>query len=287
MTLFTLLTDAANEIGITPPTSVVGSTTLETKQLLALAYREAETLRMGFDWPQLTKEYTFSTANGTANYALPADFDRFALGTFWDRTNHWELLGPITATEWQQIKSGVVSSAPRRRFRVKGVQDNRFYLDPTPTSTDTLVFEYISQNWILPLVWTASATFTADAYCSYNGNIYKTSSGGVTGSTAPTHITTTPTSDGGVPWTYQSAYTTFNADTDTVVLKERLVGLGVQWRFKRAKGLEWESLKREYDDAVRLELVGYKGARELDMTGRSQYPLFLSGLNIPDSGFGV
>lgn len=287
MTLLTLLTDAANETGITPPTSVVGSSNLETKQLLSLVYREGEHLRMAYDWPQLTKEYTFSTTNGTAAYALPDDFERFANGTFWDRSHHWEMMGPISAIEWQQIKSGTATSAPRRRFRIKGASDTRFYLDPTPTSTDTLVFEYISQNWILPLEWSASATFTAGSYCSYNGNIYKTSSGGVTGSTAPTHTTSTPTSDGGVTWTYQSSYVSFSADTDTLVLKERLVGLGVQWRFRRAKGFEWESYKAEYDAAVKLELAGYRGARELDMTARGLFPRFISGLNVPDTGFGV
>ncbi len=50
-------------------------------------------------------------------YAMPSDFDRLIDRTDWDKSQHWEMLGPETAQQWQWLKSGFISSGPRIRFR--------------------------------------------------------------------------------------------------------------------------------------------------------------------------
>lgn len=167
---------------ITAPISIVGSSDEQSLRLLALAHREGKELRSRFSWPQLQREKTITTVAGQESYALPPDLERFTFNAEWDRTNHWELLGPSSPQEWQWRKSGVSASVPRYRFRIKGVTNNRVFIDPTPaTSGIVLVFEYVSTNWILPVTWTTGTVFLANKYCSYNGNIYSTSGGGVTG----------------------------------------------------------------------------------------------------------
>lgn len=96
-------------------------------------------------WEVLQKEYTFSQVVSQAAYNFPTDLGKFADYTCWDRTNFWDLRGSLSAQEWQRYKSGIQSTTPRQRFRVKLGQ---IYIDPTPTVTDALVIEYLSNQWV-------------------------------------------------------------------------------------------------------------------------------------------
>lgn len=55
MTLLTICQDAANEIGVPSPSTVVGSTDTTNIQLLAAANREGKNLVAGYDWQTLIK----------------------------------------------------------------------------------------------------------------------------------------------------------------------------------------------------------------------------------------
>jgi len=150
-TLLELVQAFCNETGLSEPSSVIGNTDDQTKQILALANREgAELAGMagGFGgWQNLHTEYTFTTVASQADYALPSDLEYFAQRTFWDGSKRWELLGPIAAQEKQLLRYGFVATGPRRKFYIK---DNKLYIDPTPTETgETVAFDYYSKNWVL------------------------------------------------------------------------------------------------------------------------------------------
>lgn len=110
------------------------------------------------------------TAAGTAaqisfcktKYAMPSDFDRLIDRTEWDKSQHWENLGPETGQQWQWLKSGFIASGPRVRFRPLG---GYFQVWPPMTSADLMGFEYVSTSWVsvtgAPLTPTKSA-FTVD-----------------------------------------------------------------------------------------------------------------------------
>jgi hypothetical protein len=70
----------------------------------------------------------------------------FISASMWDRNFRWQMLGPISAQEWQTIVSGICPVGPRIRFRVMG---NKFYIQPPPgpTQTDVIAYEYISNAW--------------------------------------------------------------------------------------------------------------------------------------------
>ena len=53
MTLLTICQDAAKEIGVPSPTTVIGSTDTTNIQLLAAANREGKNLVSGYDWQVL------------------------------------------------------------------------------------------------------------------------------------------------------------------------------------------------------------------------------------------
>ena len=162
--LLELVQDACYEMGIPAPSAVIGSTDFQVQQLLALSNRGGKELaaRQGRDggWPQLVKEYTFTTVISTAAYDFPSDLQYFVNTTQWDRTQKWPVRGPVSPQEWQVLKSGTVGSAgPRTRFRIKAGQ---LYLDPTPSAADDLVIEYYSTGWCESSVGTAQTRWAAD-----------------------------------------------------------------------------------------------------------------------------
>ena len=91
-------------------------------------------------------------------YPMPTGFDRLVDRTHWDKSNHWEVLGPETAQQWQWLKSGWIASGPRIRFRVLG---DLYQIWPPLSSEDYMGFEYITKYWVLA---TAGATPTKDSF---------------------------------------------------------------------------------------------------------------------------
>jgi hypothetical protein len=241
-----------------------------------------------FPWPELEREYTFTLSTSTASYALPPDYDSRQNLTLWNRTQARPLIGPVDAVAWQTSKSGLVASLPDQRFRVKGWTDTQFFIDPTPTSGEngqTCVFEYISRTTIRPITWAASLVFGANTYCSYNGNIYKTTAGGTAGSTAPTH-TTGSASDGTVTWVYQTAaFESFTLDTNEVILDNSLIIDGAVWRFKRERGLDYEALQKEAEDNIEISKTRLLGADVISYRDDGQYYPVLGLRNYPQQDF--
>lgn len=114
-----------------------------------------------------------STYSGTSSvvvvrdtFDIPVDFQWFLNRTMWDRTNHWELIGPMSpqADEWQ--RSGIVSVGPRKRWRQVGLPQTCWRIWPPPSATpdypSTLVFEYVSDYWVKAADGTLKGSFTAD-----------------------------------------------------------------------------------------------------------------------------
>jgi hypothetical protein len=75
---------------------------------------------------------------------MPSDYDRKIDRTDWDKTKHWEMLGPETAQQWEWLLSGYISTGPRIRYRIFG---GYFQIWPMVTTADTLGFEYVSNAW--------------------------------------------------------------------------------------------------------------------------------------------
>lgn len=78
-------------------------------------------------------------------YALPAGYDRTIDRTEWDKSQHWEQLGPETAQQWQWLKSGFISTGPRVRYRILG---GLYQIWPALGTDDLLGLEYVSNLWV-------------------------------------------------------------------------------------------------------------------------------------------
>ena len=92
-------------------------------------------------------------------YTLPPDFERITDRTQWDKSKHWEALGPESAQQWQWLKSGYISTGPRIRWRIL---DNQFQIWPPMNTNEYLGWEYRSKGWARAVDNTVKNSFTED-----------------------------------------------------------------------------------------------------------------------------
>src|SRR3990167_808342 len=94
-----------------------------------------------------------ATASGTAVsltfsqvlFAPASDFDRQVDRTQWDKSKHWEMLGPSTPQQREWLRSGFISTGPRIRYWYMG---GFFQIWPPLGATESLSYEYVSKYWI-------------------------------------------------------------------------------------------------------------------------------------------
>jgi hypothetical protein len=90
---------------------------------------------------------------------LPPDYETITDNTHWDKTKHWQMLGPVDAQQWQWLKSGYISTGPRVRWRILG---NTFQIWPPYNTQEYLGFEYRSKGWVRSSTDQVKNSFTAD-----------------------------------------------------------------------------------------------------------------------------
>ena len=233
MTLLTSCQEAAKIIGITAPDAVTASTDTSVIQLEAAVNEECRAQVRKYKWEVLIKEGSHTTLAAESQGAMTSiasDFGRFSNNTLWNRTTDRKYYGPITGSEWQEIKA-VVSGGITNYFRIR---TGNLLMNPTPTAGQSVNFEYVSKNWV-------------------------DTSGGSTANADK-----------------------FSGDSQTTVLEEELIVLGVVWRFLKLKGLPYEQQFMDYQTRL-TEYTNQDGAKPiLRMAGPSR--AFLA-LNVPEGNF--
>lgn len=112
----------------------------------------------------LTNSATASTAGATLSFSqtkfsMPSDYDRQIDGTHWDKSQHWIMLGPETAQQWEWLTSGYISTGPRVRYRIFG---GYFQIWPPQGVAHQLGFEYLANSWALSAANVAKTSLTVD-----------------------------------------------------------------------------------------------------------------------------
>jgi len=157
LSLLSICTNAANNVGVSAPGAIFGNSDPSAKRLLQMARRTGISLMKRANWTALTVEHVF-IANGTSIYTLPSDFRSLINDTMWDRTRFWKMRGAMSPQQWQNYKSSIIGRATiERRWRLKlpggdaaGATVN-FQIDPdigTADHTSIFVYEYVSKNWV-------------------------------------------------------------------------------------------------------------------------------------------
>ena len=112
----------------------------------------------------VNQDFSASAAGATAyfqkiKYSLPSDYESLVPRTMWDRSKHWEMLGPEDAQQWEWLLSGYISTGPRIRWRLLG---EYFQIWPGMSTAEYLGFEYRSKGWAAAADGTVKNSFTAD-----------------------------------------------------------------------------------------------------------------------------
>jgi hypothetical protein len=160
-------------------TTVNGSTTLTFEAGTDLSNVTSQWQLSGYNIPQDT--YVVSANNNTkvvvmsqmasasgigsvvcaqTAYDLPDDFETMTNRTHWDKSKHWEMLGPEDAQQWQWLKSGYISTGPRVRWRIL---DNQFQIWPIMNTQEYLGWEYRSKGWARSAANAIKNSFTVDS----------------------------------------------------------------------------------------------------------------------------
>ena len=159
-------------------TTVNGSTTLTFAAGTDLSNVTSQWQLSGYNIPQdtyvvsannSTKVVVMSqmaTGSGTQSvvcaqtaYNLPPDFETITDRTQWDKSKHWEMLGPEDAQQWQWLKSGYISTGPRVRWRIL---DGQFQIWPIMNTQEYLGWEYRSKGWARSATGAVQNSFIQD-----------------------------------------------------------------------------------------------------------------------------
>jgi len=297
-TMLQMVQQVAAELNLAVPTYVVGNQSQDVQQILALMNAAGYDLVKEYDWQSLQVQYRFYTqaincnatsvngsttlavdagvditavdrqwgitgnninqdtqvvsvsgqdilmsqmASGTGNgavvlaqtaYDLPFDFESITDRTQWDKTKHWEALGPEDAQQWQWLKSGYISTGPRIRWRIL---DNQFQVWPPMNTNEYLGWEYKSKGWVRA-------------------------------------------ADGAVK-------NSLTADSDTIVLDDRVTVLLTKMKYWGIKGFDTTLLQQDYQRYLSVAKSTDKGAANLSF---APYPskVLIGYANIPDTGYG-
>lgn len=168
-------TQAINTTG----TTVEGSNVLHIDQNIDLSAVSTQWQITGYNINQDTNVVTVNNttkdivmsqmASGTGSgnivlsqtaYDLPPDFETITDRTQWDKSKHWEALGPESAQQWQWLKSGYISTGPRIRWRIL---DNQFQVWPPMNTNEYLGWEYRSKGWARSSAGAIKNSFTQDS----------------------------------------------------------------------------------------------------------------------------
>lgn len=239
MNVLEILQNACQQIGIPAPTNFTATDT-NTLQLYAL-FRDVHTyLRNQRIWPQMKSTHEFALVANQQFYPLPENFFAALLGTQYDETTKFPVIGPLSDAQFSMREYGLAGFTPFPAFRIFGPDANpysaggQFQVWPMPTAAgNTLVFEYQWKNIFLPKNWTPSTAYTSGNLVNASGNIYECTTSGTSGLVAPTGRSLTPVANGtaAFKW-YPGAYESIQQTTDLSAFDPEVVIAGFKaWYF--------------------------------------------------------
>lgn len=144
--------------GVDVPETIIGNSDLTAVLLKAAAKQVGKELARK-NWQALITAGTITTVSGTSQYAIPAGFKRFANDTFYNVSEYQQMYGPYTPRTWAELTRGIALSTVQYSFRVAA---NYIELYPTPSSVQTIGYDYYSRYYCTTSGGTAQEEWTAD-----------------------------------------------------------------------------------------------------------------------------
>ena len=265
-----IIAGARYRMGLTAPTTVYGSGDPDVTQSLHIFYAVCEELLAARCWPQLKRKYSFSTSAARTKYYLPTDYHSPVIGTYWNETQDERLYGPVSDGDFTYLLESGASSTTDYTYRIFGRDENsagvggQFEINPAPSTAETLSFEYMSRNYLMPPNWAASTAYTVTPTLSYvnaNGNIYVCTQAGTSSATTAPTATSGTIVDGTANWNYYSStYNRITSDNDVCLFEPELVRLGFRSKWMEEKGGQYQDAKAEYKAAITAAVSRWRGS---------------------------
>jgi len=139
----TSITNMSSIVGLssTPTYFMVSGAGIPQDCFITAASGNTVTLAQAANATDTTVSLTFSQVL----FAPPSDFDRQIDRTHWDKSKHWEMLGPETPQQREWLRSGFITTGPRVRYWYMG---GYFQIWPQLGATEVLSYEYVSKYWV-------------------------------------------------------------------------------------------------------------------------------------------
>jgi hypothetical protein len=313
MSLLTVVNTALGEIGLPTFNAVATSTDPNAIQAVYLANRTGKELAQsnaaGGYWQQLRKQYTFQTFGvgpytctitpGSTQLTNVSNMTGIALG---QNVYASGLVNDTLVTGLPGGSTVNISQAPTSTVALSG-QSVTFAQEAYPLPSD-LAYLIVQTEWDRNFRWQLLGPLDAQEWQVIKSGIspvgprmrFRIMQGmfyiNPVGSASTVFIDTIAYEYVSNAWVGVLAtptvgtQTAYAMDTDVSILDEDVITLGVQWRFLKAKGLDFEDYKKEYDDKLDKAAARAASARNLPINARSTGMRLLSASNIPDSGFG-
>jgi hypothetical protein len=307
MSLLTICAQVASNLGLTVPTSVVGNADATAVRLLAQAQEAGEDLarKPQGGWVAMIQELDFTTAALASQAGSIANVGGVAMISGLAST------AGITAPYWYAFGTGV----PKNGI-VTAVTPSTVTLNQPPTQTGAGTFVFGQSDYALPAGFQRPVDGTMwdrSRYWQMRGpqspqqwQVYKSSVIGQAsvqrrfrfrqeGGQLRFSIDPVPTDNGSAlvmeyvsnAWCQSNngvAQTQWEADTDTGILDEYLMRLGVTWRMLRRLGLSYSEELDQYETQVRKAMAADGGAAILSIVPQT-YSFLLSPANIQEASF--
>lgn len=306
-TLLTMVQNACDEIGITSPASVISNSDPQIKQILALANREGNEVydygtRTG-GWSILRNEYKFTTAaitglTGTTTLGSNiitgiSSTTGIVAGTWCVSGNGIPYPARITAVGANQVTvdvnatlsaSGVALSFGQDAYALPS--DFGFFINQTFWDRNyrwQLLGPLQAQEWQV-LKSGISPTGPRRRFRIMNNMFYM--------DPVPSDSTSIEAYEYyRNTWCVDTIGATFRqawgADTDTYLMDDELMIMGLKWRFLRAKGLDYDEEFTQWKLKLERSTGRDAGERSLPLNQTSENNIhLLSSANVPDTGYG-
>ena len=150
-----ILTDIPSTAGLDNTYSIVGTSIPQDTYVDTVLSATSVSTTQQSSATSVGGSVTFSKTK----YPLPPDYETITDNTHWDKTKHWQMLGPVDAQQWQWLKSGYISTGPRVRWRILGSQ---FQIWPPYNTQEYLGFEYRSKGFVRNVAGDVLNSFSAD-----------------------------------------------------------------------------------------------------------------------------
>jgi hypothetical protein len=313
MSLLTVCNSALTEIGLSSLTAIIGSTDPQAVQALALANRAgkemAEDPRAAGYWQQLRKQYTFQTS-GVGPYTCTITPQSTQLTNVSNMTGitigqNVYAVGLVNDTLVTALPGGstvTISQAPTSTVALSG-QSVTFATENYPLPAD-LAYLIVQTEWDRNFRWQLLGPLNAQEWQVIKSGIspvgprmrFRIMQGKIyinpVGSASALYIDTIAFEYVSNFWTALVAAptvgvsNTWQNDNDVSLVSEDLMILSLKWRFLKAKGLDWEQDKKDFD--AKFDLVKGRDAssRNLPLNARASGIRLLNSANVPDTGFG-